>query len=253
ALTAIATLVVLVRLFTRWKIVQGLGFDDGVITFSLFLSWAVCALTVAQVGSGIGDYVWTSQLDLRSDNAKLVLARNCLYILLVNNTKASVLMQYLRIFLDRNMRILIFTLMSCLLAASCWGLFGGVFLCNPIVKLWKPRIPGHCMGLRMYWLSTASVNIVLDFATVLLPMPAICKLKIPVRQRAILVFLFLLGFFVCGVSLARVALVHIATRKHDYTSAGTNALTWSTIEANTGIICASFLALKPLFAKLFPR
>lgn len=58
---------------------------------------------------------------------------------------------------------------------------------------------------------------------------------------------------VCGVSLARVALVHIATRKHDYTSAGTNALTWSTIEANTGIICASFLALKPLFAKLFPR
>lgn len=58
---------------------------------------------------------------------------------------------------------------------------------------------------------------------------------------------------VCGVSLARVALVHNATSKHDYTDASTNAFAWSTIEANTGIICASFLALKPLFVKLFPR
>lgn len=58
---------------------------------------------------------------------------------------------------------------------------------------------------------------------------------------------------VCGVSLARVALVHIATSKHDYTDASTNAFAWSTIEANTGIICASFLALRPLFVKLFPR
>lgn len=135
AMTAIATLVVLARLFTRWKLVHGLGFDDGVITFSLSLSWAVCALTVAEVKSGIGGYVWTSQLDLRSHNAKLVLAWNCMYILLVNVTKASVLMQYLRILLDRNMRMLIFTLMSCLLVASCWGVFGGVFLCSPISKL----------------------------------------------------------------------------------------------------------------------
>lgn len=58
---------------------------------------------------------------------------------------------------------------------------------------------------------------------------------------------------ICGVSLARVALVHIATIKHDYTNASTDAFAWSTVEANTGIVCASVLALKPLFVKLFPR
>jgi hypothetical protein len=33
----------------------------------------------------------------------------------------------------------------------------------------------------------------------------------------------------------------------------TSVVTWSVIEANTGIMCASFLCIKPLVMKLFPR
>lgn len=49
------------------------------------------------------------------------------------------------------------------------------------------------------------------------------------------------------------ALVHEATLRKDWTDASINAFTWSTVEANTGIICASVLALKPLFVVLFPK
>lgn len=58
---------------------------------------------------------------------------------------------------------------------------------------------------------------------------------------------------VCGVSLVRVALVHQANVRHDWTDASVDAFIWSTVEANTGIVCASVVALKPLITKVFPN
>lgn len=57
---------------------------------------------------------------------------------------------------------------------------------------------------------------------------------------------------VCAVSLARVALVHRAYARHDFTRSSIDSFTWSSVEANTGIVCASLLALKPLLLRLFP-
>lgn len=60
-------------------------------------------------------------------------------------------------------------------------------------------------------------------------------------------------FSVCAVSLARISLVHVAYIAKNYTDTSADAFTWSTVEANTGIICASLLALKPLLLILFPK
>lgn len=194
ALTCFATLIVVLRLSTRSRIVGKVGFDDWVIVLSLVLSWAVCGLTIGIVKGGIGGYGWTSQLDLSPSNARMVLAWNCLYMVLLDVTKASMLMQYLRIFSGRTMRVLTYCLLAALMPALVWGILGGVLLCDPAAKLWNPRMEGSCRSLKVYWLSTASLNIVLDFATVLLPLPAIWRLRMSVRQKVGLVLVFLLGF-----------------------------------------------------------
>lgn len=48
-------------------------------------------------------------------------------------------------------------------------------------------------------------------------------------------------------------LVHNAYARHDFTASSAEAVTWSMVEANVGIICASLLALKPLIAYFFPQ
>lgn len=193
-LTSLASIIVILRLITRKCIVHSVGFDDWVILLCLFLSWAVCGLTAAEVAEGIGEYTWTQPLDLLPSNAKLVLAWNCLYVALINITKASILLQYLRIFVSRTMRITTYTLLAALLPALLWGLFGVIFLCHPVQKLWHPSLPGHCKNTRGYWISTSTVNILLDFTVFLIPLRPITKLRLPRKQKWGLVLVFLVGF-----------------------------------------------------------
>ncbi|KAG9697420.1 ribosomal protein L27, partial [Aureobasidium melanogenum] len=251
--TTLATAVVILRLVVRCKFVKAVGFDDFVIMVSLFLSWVVLGLTVAMVVSGFGSYVWSNPLDLHSTTAKLYLSWNVLYVFLIHVTKASILTQYLRIFPTRTMRRLTWLLFAALVPSVLWGVFASIFICNPVRKVWRPMTPGKCLSTRTYWVSVTAVNIVLDFAVLALPMPVISRLKLPKKQKIGLVGVFLLGFFTCAVSVVRLVLVHNAYVRHDFTASSAEAVTWSMVEANVGIICASLLALKPLMAYLFPQ
>ncbi|KAI9679146.1 MAG: hypothetical protein M1822_007356 [Bathelium mastoideum] len=134
-----------------------------------------------------------------------------------------------------------------------WAVFGGVFLCTPVGKLWQPNVPGWCMNAEHYWLSTAAVNVILDFSVLILPMPKLIMINLPKRQKAALLFVFLLGGFGSIVSLVRLLIVHLEATEGHYVASGIAAITWSAVEANTGIICASLIALKPLFVRFFPR
>ncbi|KAK3712108.1 hypothetical protein LTR37_009199 [Vermiconidia calcicola] len=208
------------------------------------------AMIGVEVHHGVGAY----DKDMPASTvAELVVANNNLWILIVNITKASILVQYLRIFSSRTIRLCCCAILLILLPAACWGIFGGTFLCSPTAKLWKPELPGHCKSARNYWYSVAGMNIGLDFITLLLPLPAIHGLHLPRKQKFALLFVFLLGFFVCIVSVARVVTVRIAAAKGDYVASGVWAIIWSAVEANVGIMCASLLAVKPLIVHLFPK
>ncbi|KAK3707341.1 hypothetical protein LTR37_012185 [Vermiconidia calcicola] len=208
------------------------------------------AMIGVEVHHGVGAY----DKDMPASTVvELVVANNNLWILIVNITKASIVVQYLRIFSSRAIRLCCCAILLILLPVACWGVFGGTFLCSPTAKLWKPELPGHCMSARNYWYSVAGMNIGLDFITLLLPLPAIHALHLPGKQKFGLMFVFLLGFFVCIVSIARVVTVHVAAAKGDYVASGVWAIIWSAVEANVGIMCASLLAVKPLVVHLFPK
>ncbi|KAK5164648.1 uncharacterized protein LTR77_009854 [Saxophila tyrrhenica] len=249
ACTLLATLVVAARWYTRCRIAKCTGPDDWIILLSLILSIAMTALIGAEVHSGVGRY----DADVPATTvAKLVVATNDLWILVVNVTKASILTQYLRIFSSRVIRMCCIILLLCLLPAVAWGVFGGTFLCSPVAKLWDPSMEGSCMSAVDYWYSVAGIDIGLDFLILLLPLPAIVRLRLPRKQKLGLVLVFLLGFFVCVVSVVRVCTVLVSSLKGDYVASGVWAIVWSAVEANVGIVCASLLALKPLVVRWWP-
>ena len=111
-------------------------------------------------------------------------------------------------FSSRSTRFVCYFLLVLLIPVLCWSVFAGTFLCTPVAKLWKPHLPGHCMNPRQYWLSAAAINIGMDFTVLLLPLPAITQLRLPRKQKLCLILMFLLGFFVCVVSVVRLAVVN---------------------------------------------
>ena len=49
------------------------------------------------------------------------------------------------------------------------------------------------MNAEHYWLSTAAVNVILDFSVLILPIPKISMINLPKRQKAAVLFVFVLG------------------------------------------------------------
>lgn len=185
----------------------------------------MCAIIGAEVNEGLGVYEGHRPIDAQH-LAKLVIINNNIWAVAVNVTKASILAQYLRIFSSRNTRICCFALFVLLIPAVCWSVFAGTFLCRPIEKLWDPQRPGECMDPRKYWLSAAGLNIGIDFAVLLLPLPAITQLRLPRKQKIYLMLIFLLGFLVCVVSIVRLATVYFLERRGRLVGKSHFALPW---------------------------
>ncbi|KAK5728461.1 hypothetical protein LTR15_001597 [Elasticomyces elasticus] len=246
----VSTCVVALRWYTRCRLVRCVGWDDYVILLSMVLAWAMCGVIGAAVHQGVG-VMHTSALETATIS-KLIVANNNLWAVLVNVTKASILMQYLRIFQGARTRALCYVLLASLLPAALWAVLGGTLLCSPVAKLWYPALPGHCISAQRYWLSVAGTDIGLDLLILLLPMPAITRLHLPRKQKITMVMVFLLGFSVCIVSVARLATVLVTSAHGDFVRSGIWAIIWSVVEANVGIICACLLALKPLVERCCP-
>lgn len=208
------------------------------------------ALIAAAVNQGIGLY---DAAIPSSTIAKLVVANNDIWVLTVNITKASILMQYLRIFAGLKTRLCCYSLLLALLPALLWALLRGTLLCTPARKLWSPSTQGTCASAQTYWLSVAGLDIGLDILVLLLPLPCITRLRLPRKQKLNLLAVFTLGFLVCAVSIARLLTVYLVSRAGDHVGSGVWSIIWSSVEANVGIICACLLALKPLLSVLCPR
>ncbi|KAI6851890.1 hypothetical protein KC332_g1260 [Hortaea werneckii] len=164
ACAILSTAVVGLRWYTRARLVRCLGWDDYVILLSLILSWTMTALIAAAVAYGIGTYPSTTTSSTNSSTSPstiqktlslitiLIVSTNNLWALTVSVTKASILMQYLRIFSNPRVRILCYCLLAALLPAVLWAVLGGTLLCRPVSKLWDPAVKaGRCMSAEKYW------------------------------------------------------------------------------------------------------
>ncbi|RMY91677.1 hypothetical protein D0862_09680 [Hortaea werneckii] len=224
------------------------------------------ALIAAAVAYGIGTYppptststsTTTSSPQIQNSLSLitiLIICTNNLWALTVSVTKASLLMQYLRIFSTPRVRGACYALLAALLPALLWAVLGGTLLCRPVRKLWDPEVQGGaCMSAEKYWVSVAGLDIGLDVLVLVLPLPGIWGLRLPRRQKVGLVVVFLLGFFVCAVSVVRLLTVFLVSRTGDLVQSGVWNIIWSAVEANVGIVCACLLALKPLVGRWWPR
>jgi hypothetical protein len=124
----------------------------------------------------------------------MVFSQSLLYHLAGALIKASFALQYLHLFsLIRPITYTCYLLLAVILGAAAWGVFGVIFLCNPIPSYWDLRVPGSCGNAEDHFFSTSILGIVLDWAIWILPIPVVGRLKLPRRQKMGLLAVFGLG------------------------------------------------------------
>ncbi|KAK8198725.1 hypothetical protein M8818_006592 [Zalaria obscura] len=250
----LAVITVGLRLVTRFRVVHNAGRDDACIVASVFFSLGLLVTVIYQVKNGMGRHQ-DSLTDAEGVNQlKGLWASIWLYNLSLTFTKISIIMQYLRIFIGTKFRIACWVMFGVVVVYSFWTFFSSIFSCTPVAYFWDKNVAGgHCLDQYVVWFVNAGINIATDFLTMLLPMPVLKNLMLPKRQKIALMLVFALAGFVCIVSILRLRSLFIISNSDDVSWDNTAAASWSGIEVNVGIICASLPTLKACVSRIFPR
>ncbi|CAK7214074.1 hypothetical protein SCUCBS95973_002023 [Sporothrix curviconia] len=249
--TIASSLVVILRLYTRQAIVRSIGIDDYTMLVAAILALGVTIATILQAENGLGRHAWLVTEDETMVQLKSLFAGEELYNLSQIFTKISFLLQYRRIFRDPLTRSICFWL---ILYLSLWGVtqeFLVAFACIP-VSVFLPSMASTCIESLVVWYLTSIMNIVTDFVIFMVPIPAIRHLRLPLRQKVLVMSLFCLGFFTCIISIVRLFTLRTALNSDDATWDNAPTSWWTTVELNCGILCSSIATLRPLVRNLTP-
>lgn len=172
------------------------------------------------------------------------------YNLSLSCTKVSILLQYLRIFIQKRFRVACYTLLGVVVVYSLYTFFTAVFACTPIAFFWDPSLGGKCLNRFAIWFANSGINIGTDILTAVLPLPMLKRLELPRRQRRALMIVFALGGFTCIVSILRLQSLYVISQSTDVSWDNPLAAIWSSVEANTAIICSCLPTLRCIFPRL---
>ncbi|KAH7361232.1 hypothetical protein BKA66DRAFT_573579 [Pyrenochaeta sp. MPI-SDFR-AT-0127] len=223
----LASIFVILRIYTRRKLNLRLSWDDWLIIFPLLLSIALIGPSHRHVKMWhVGVHIWEVPPDEIEPNYDeyyaVVMAFNLLNIPILPLVKASIILLLLRAgsvitWLKRVLyAILVFTIGSALIP---WFLY--IFICPPLTgNTWKPRTFGglHCMGRHkmgemLIWVTCA--NLLTD--VLILPIPfIIVRRMMSARLRSRLV---VLAVFACSLAVTAIgaAKIYLSYRDRLYT------------------------------------
>jgi hypothetical protein len=280
---AVSTIFMALRLVARSFVVRKVTLSD----YVMIVGWVIVSLLSAFIfysaphGLGVQEGVLP---EWREPLAKAQYAFTILYNPALIAIKSSILIFYFT--LSRGQPL--FRLGTCVtlgivIVAGLSLTLVNILQCRPVNAVTQVPTPSdaHCIDIVALYIVSAPINIVTDLAIFFLPLRTLWHIRLPRRQKMILLVTFGTGLFVTVISVIRtVYLLRLALSRatkpdppgiHDLScmlislsSFSFLLLTgqadydgylflWSAIELNLGIMCGSVPSLKPLVARILPR
>ncbi|KAK7186798.1 hypothetical protein DPSP01_001148 [Paraphaeosphaeria sporulosa] len=254
AFTALATLTVLLRLYTRFSLVKCAGLEDYFITLAMLCSIGLTVCIGVQAANGMGQHIKTLGDNEMRQSLKAFWASLIVYYLSLGLTKTSILLQYRRVFAttSRTFHLAFWAVMAVVVCYTIWTEMVSIFACVPVRAFWTKETGAKCINQFATWFTNAAINILTDFALIILPIPVIRNLNLARRQKQALIGIFAVGGLVCIVSIMRLHSLVRISNSADPTYDNPSPATWSSVETNIGIICSCLPCLRPLIVRLVP-
>lgn len=290
ATLAICSLFVGLRLISRFAVVRKPGWDDYTMIVAWLLafgaSFVICYGTIKGLGRRQEDIPpeWLRPMKQsayvfsvlyvgcfnRVQHATANTSKNPALMI----TKTSILLFYLT--LSETQKVFRWATIATLVVVNVGGLaltILNILQCRPVTAAWTSPVPATatCTNIVTIYLSSAPLNIITDLAILFLPMPILTSMRLPKKQKIILVITFGFGIFVAVVDVVRIAYLQDAQRDTleaaqaqksetgneqrntgDFGWFASLSFMWSAVEINIGIMCGCVPALKPLVRRFLP-
>lgn len=270
----LSSLFVFFRTLSRAAIVKKLSVDDYFMIVAWVTAFGLSFCVLYGCTYGLGRHETDIPRSWQDSLRKVDYAFSVLYQPALMATKTSILAFYLT--LPASNRIFKWACIGTLAVVNIGGLALGLFMifqCRPVSAAWRFPLPSgaHCTDIVTIYLSSAPLNIITDLAIFFLPMPILTGMRLPKKQKIILVITFSFGIFVAAVDVVRIVYLQGAAKtriediyratKHglaqdseenDFSYYASLVFVWSVIEVNIGIMCACVPGLKPLISRFLP-
>ena len=102
---------------------------------------------------------------------------------------------YIRIFKRRSFRYAAYRLTVVTVLYWVGYILTGFLICRPLALNWNKTLKGHCGNTSIQKNGAAAINMILDVAIVVLPMPVLWTLQMPLKSKIALSGIFSLGLW----------------------------------------------------------
>ncbi|KAJ3534469.1 hypothetical protein NM208_g7528 [Fusarium decemcellulare] len=240
-----------IRIWSRIATGSGLGWDDWTIIASFVCALTVQVLMMVSCDYGFGQHISNLEPENKLMALELFYVAQIFYKLTINLTKISILLLYLRIFVQQWFRFCCFTLMAFITCYMIATTASSIWQCSPIRGAWDKSVQPTCINLTRNWYANAGFSIATDVLILMLPMQPIWASKLSMAHKRALMLVFTMGGFVTVTSIMRATTLGFSTTSPDTTYDITSTL-WTVIEENVAIICACLPMCRMPLAILFP-
>ncbi|KAK5659750.1 hypothetical protein OQA88_961 [Cercophora sp. LCS_1] len=249
-LTAFALFAVGLRFYVRCAMLRSVKSEDWLMLVSMIFSFIAGAFLIVETRHGIGKHMTDVSRAEMTAYLKFSYFQTLFYNLSILFTKLSILVLYLRVLTHEWVRKLTWVVIAIVAIYNAWAIAMYLTMCIPIQRMWDPTVPGKCHPWSVWWALTY-LHIITDFMIFLVPLPVLVPMTIPMRQKAGLLAVFMVGLFVCLVSVIRTVWLDKLLYVEDVTWEMAVIANWSSAEMNVAIVCGCMPALKPILSKVF--
>lgn len=141
---------------------------------------------------GIGHPV-TQVLENVPTILKLIVSYELLYCLSTSTIKFSVLLFYLRVFVNPGLRLAV----KCTIALVALWTVGNILqvflICRPFAATYDPTVKGECGNRQGSFVAIGAFNAITDVLILALPIRTVWKLKIKTGSKVGVTVVFLIG------------------------------------------------------------
>lgn len=231
----------------------GFGWDDYTIIFALFLLYALDISTVLSAANyGLGQHL-PVVISTVVQFQKVSLANISLWLATAAATKASLLILYYRLFSPSKRFRLAIRIGAVVVFCQWFSLtLVTIFQCIPVKAFWDRNVQGaKCIDLPRFTIASGVLNLLTDVLILCLPGPIVWGLNSTVGQKITLTGIFLLGMFVCAISIIRISKL-AGVNYSDPTWRLVDVFLWTIYEDAMGIFSACLPTMGPLVRRFLP-
>ena len=249
----LATIVLAGRLYARATILHRVGVDDYLLTLGWLTALVNCILAVLSTKYGLATHQQEVPLAFFPMYRKLAFATYIVYQLSLGFTKLAIGVLYLHAFsISKFARREVHALIGFVSVYTLVLTLQLIFSCVPKRKIWYPEIAGHCYSLAPGFWAHFVCNLASDIWLIAFAAPRVWRIKLPTRQKTVVLATITLGWVVVIAAIVRVVRISMVINAVDRTWASRDPSILTSVELNIAVICAAVPALKPLLTRIVP-